>query len=136
MAFLNRKTQKIYSIGELMDRDNISDEEAAEIVPIDEMIAPIVEWLIEYDMAIVGASDGGMIDEHHKHTYIEFMNTVVGVEAPKGFCWKQKNTILESKDALPEDDFSARIAAIYTNLTTLANWATLQENTIKKRPKM
>ena len=27
MAFLNRKTQKIYSIGELMDRDDISDEE-------------------------------------------------------------------------------------------------------------
>lgn len=136
MVFLNRKTQKIYSIGELMASGDISDEEAAEIVPIDEMIAPIVEWLIEYDMAIVGASDGGMMDNPHEHTYIEFMNTVVGVEAPKGFCWKQKNTVLESKDTLPEDDFSARIAAICANLTTLANWATMQENTIKKRPKM
>ena len=36
MAFLNRRTQKIYSIGELMDSSDISDEEAAEIVPIDE----------------------------------------------------------------------------------------------------
>lgn len=135
MAFLDRANQRVIGIYDLMDID-IDDESFDDMIQIDDMIAPLVEWLQGLGMSIEYANGGGMVDFAESHTVIEFSNTVVNLPAPKGFHWTEKGTILESDNTLIKKDYTERLSQIASNLHILCDWIQDNSNAIKKRVKM
>jgi hypothetical protein len=135
MAFLDRVNQRVIGIYDLMDLD-IEDESIDDMLQIDDMIAPLVEWLQGLGMSIEYANGGGMVDSTEPHTVIEFSNTVVNLPAPKGFHWTEKGTILESDNTLINKNYSERLSQITSNLQVLCDWIQENSTAIKKRVKM
>lgn len=135
MAFLDRVNQRVIGIYDLMDLD-IEDESIDDMLQIDDMIAPLVEWLQGLGMSIEYANGGGMVDFTETHTVIEFSNTVVNLPAPKGFHWMEKGTILESDNTLISKNYSERLSQITSNLQVLCDWIQENSTAIKKRVKM
>ena len=135
MAFLDVVNQRVVGLYDLMDLDS-DDEILDDMLQIDDMIAPLVQWLQGLGMSIDYANGGGMIDFTEPHTILKFSNTIVNLPAPRGFHWTDKGTTLVSDNTLIEKDYPERLSQITSNLNILCDWIHENSTAIKRRVKM